>query len=127
MNETAKEWLGKANGDYQTAKRELDARDSPNYDAVCFHAQQCIEKMMKGILIINKVVPPRTHNLIQLFELLQTLCPKMKCVPEDLRYLTNASITFRYPGESADHQDAINAMENCERIRNIMMEYVKEE
>lgn len=34
--ETA-EWVEKAEGDFRTARRELFALDSPNYDAVCFH------------------------------------------------------------------------------------------
>ena len=46
MNDTVKEWLEKADRDYATAARELKVEDNPNYDAVCFHAQQCIEKLM---------------------------------------------------------------------------------
>jgi HEPN domain-containing protein len=38
----------KAEGDFLTAGRELRARKSPNYDAVCFHAQQCAEKYLKA-------------------------------------------------------------------------------
>ncbi len=51
MNETIKEWLAKSDGDFHTASREADAIESPNYDAVCFHAQQCVEKLMKAVLI----------------------------------------------------------------------------
>lgn len=40
MNETVKEWAQKADKDYATAGRELEALDRPNYDAVCFHSQQ---------------------------------------------------------------------------------------
>ena len=42
MNEIVKEWIDKAEADFATAERELAARDRENYDAVCFHAQQCI-------------------------------------------------------------------------------------
>ena len=49
MNEVAQEWINKAEGDYLTATREADA-SPPNYDAVCFHAQQCIEKLLKALL-----------------------------------------------------------------------------
>ncbi len=37
------EWVAKAEGDFSTAGRELRARKAPNYDAACFHAQQCFE------------------------------------------------------------------------------------
>lgn len=43
MNETAKEWMEKANGDYHTAKREIHVKKSPNYDAVCFHANNALD------------------------------------------------------------------------------------
>lgn len=48
MNATIKEWVDKATGDYHTASRELQVSHEPNFDAVCFHAQQCIEKLMKA-------------------------------------------------------------------------------
>jgi len=47
MNATVKEWIDKAEGDYATAGREMQATISPNDDAVCYHAQQCIGKLMK--------------------------------------------------------------------------------
>jgi HEPN domain-containing protein len=50
-SETVKEWIAKAEGDFTVACREMRARKSPNYDAACFHCQQCIEKLMKALLI----------------------------------------------------------------------------
>lgn len=70
MNDTVNEWISKAEGDYATARRELRAAESPNFDAVCFHAQQCIEKLMKALLIRLGVVPPKTHDLVILDRLL---------------------------------------------------------
>lgn len=52
MNEVVNEWVVKAEGDFLTAAREVKA-NPPNYDAVCFHAQQCIEKLLKALLIQN--------------------------------------------------------------------------
>lgn len=48
MNPLTVEWVNKAEGDFTTALRELRARKSPNYDAACFHAQQCVEKYLKA-------------------------------------------------------------------------------
>lgn len=53
MNPATAEWVSKAEGDFLTAGRELRARKSPNYDAVCFHAQQCAEKYLKAVLQEN--------------------------------------------------------------------------
>jgi len=40
MKPLTHEWIAKAEGDYRTAGREWRVRRDPNYDAVCFHAQQ---------------------------------------------------------------------------------------
>jgi HEPN domain-containing protein len=44
------EWVAKAENDFATALRESRVRKNPNYDAVCFHAQQCAEKYLKARL-----------------------------------------------------------------------------
>ena len=51
MKPLTREWVKKAEGDFVTASREFRSRSSPNFDAVCFHAQQCAEKYMKVQLI----------------------------------------------------------------------------
>jgi hypothetical protein len=50
MKPITQEWISKAEGDFATAQRELQAQEMPNYDAVCFHCQQCIEKYLKAYL-----------------------------------------------------------------------------
>ena len=50
MNPLVKEWMRKAEADLQTAKRESRVRKNPNYDAVCFHSQQAVEKLFKAKL-----------------------------------------------------------------------------
>ena len=57
-------------GDFATAGRELRARKNPNYEAACFHAQQCAEKYLKAILQEQSIPFGRTHNLIALLDLL---------------------------------------------------------
>lgn len=50
MNAIVKEWIKKAEGDLTTAAREYRARKNPNYDAACYHSQQCAEKYLKATL-----------------------------------------------------------------------------
>ena len=38
MNGPVHEWIEKAEGDFQSAQRELRARKAPNYDAACYAA-----------------------------------------------------------------------------------------
>jgi HEPN domain-containing protein len=50
MKPITQEWVNKAEADFATAQREIQVTKTPNYDAVCFHAQQCIEKYLKACL-----------------------------------------------------------------------------
>jgi HEPN domain-containing protein len=70
MKPLTSEWVEKAEGDFATASREIRARKSPNFDAVCFHAQQCAEKYLKALLQEAGVQFGRTHHLIALLDLL---------------------------------------------------------
>lgn len=117
MNATVREWVEKAEKDLATARREMQAVEDPNYDAVCFHAQQGIEKLMKGLLIYLGAVPPKLHDLAYLDQLLAPVCPGWSWPIEELRFLTRAAVAFRYPGESADRDEAAQALEIASRLR----------
>jgi len=66
MNETD-QWIEYAGNDLRAADVLLDA---DVYNQVCFHAQQCVEKVFKAGLIAQGDVYPRSHNLIALLNLL---------------------------------------------------------
>ena len=117
MNGTVEEWVLKAEADFATAGREIQATATPNYDAVCFHAQQCVEKLMKALLIHLGVTPPKTHDLRALEALLVPVCPAWSWPAQDLRFLTRASVDFRYPGEQADQEEARQAYEISSSLR----------
>ncbi|MCP4592652.1 MAG: HEPN domain-containing protein [bacterium] len=121
MTETVKEWVAKAEADFATAGRELRASTSPNFDAVCFHAQQSVEKLMKALLIQMEVTPPRTHDLAQLDQLLTPIYPGWTWPVEDLRLLSRAAVSFRYPGETAEHKEASLAFEKCTAMRERLL------
>jgi len=125
LNETVKEWIAKAEGDFVVASREMRARRSPNFDAVCFHCQQCVEKLMKGLAIQLGVTPPRTHVLLLLDETLRVACPQWSWPAEELRFLSQAAVFLRYPGESAGKQEAREAMAIAKRMRARLRDLLK--
>ena len=67
MNEDAERWLAFARQDLRMAELALG---EPIYNQVCFHAQQCVEKAIKGWLHSQGQQPPRTHRLADLLPLL---------------------------------------------------------
>lgn len=117
MKPLTREWVEKAEGDFATASRELRARKSPNYDAACFHAQQRIEKYLKARLQEADIAFGRTHNLVALLDFLRPLEPAWEILRPHLRALTAFAVAFRYPGESADKEDAREALTLCRTVR----------
>jgi len=79
MNPLTREWVSKAEGDLSTAERELRARKKPNYDAACFHAQQCAEKYLKAFLQEKGIPFGKTHNLVALLVRPSQLSPAWSC------------------------------------------------
>jgi HEPN domain-containing protein len=125
MNRPAKEWIVKAEGDYATALRELRARKNPNYDAACFHAQQCIEKYLKGILQARQIGFTRTHDLCLLLDASLGEFPLWEPFRPDLEMLTQYAIAFRYPGETATKAEARQAVDTATKLRKVFRTTVK--
>jgi len=120
MNELAVEWLQKAEGDYATAGRETRARRYPNYDAACFHAQQAAEKYLKAFLQDHGLPAPRTHNLVELLELCLPLDASFEFLRDLLILLDGYSVRYRYPGESANKDEAKTAFQTIRQVRAFM-------
>ena len=110
MNAQIKEWIAKAEGDCASAMREYRARNYPNYDSACFHAQQCLEKYLKAVLIKNRIPFSKVHDLEVLLDLCLAVYPLWEPMRNDMQLLTQYAVQFRYPGESADKEDARQAV-----------------
>ena len=117
MNPLTLEWVEKAEGDFITATRELRARNSPNFDAVCFHAQQMAEKYLKAILQEHANPIPKTHSLADLMALCMKINPSYQMVQSDLNILEGYAVQFRYPGQSADKLDAKATLKAAKVVR----------
>lgn len=118
MANISAEWVVKAAGDATTAYREYRARKAPNYDAACFHAQQCVEKLIKAVLIQQEIPFRRIHDLEVLLDACLELYPLWESLRADTQLLTQYAVQFRYPGESADKEEAkeaISAMKRCDQ------------
>ena len=117
MKTITAEWAAKAEGDLATARRELQAEDTPNYDAACFHAQQCAEKFLKARLVEAQRSVPKVHDLGGLLDLVLDLEPKWGELRTELVSLSNMAVEVRYPGASADLIDAQQAVGTAEKLR----------
>ncbi len=118
MKPIAAEWLSKAEADFATMERECGVRTNPNYDGMCFHAQQCAEKYLKARLCEADIPFSKIHDLVALLEQVLDVEPAWETFREDLAYLSDFAVTFRYPGESANRESALDAQRRCRRFRN---------
>jgi HEPN domain-containing protein len=114
------EWIAKAEGDFATAQRELKATDHPNYDAVCFHAQQCAEKYLKAFLQDANIAFPKIHDLADLLASAILLEPTWASMTAELNALTAFAVEYRYPGDSADLAEATEAFQICRNVRQVI-------
>ena len=64
-------WVEKAEHDLTNAVHTLTIpdRECP-FDTVCLHAQQCVEKYVKALLVHLRVDFPKTHDIARLTQLL---------------------------------------------------------
>ena len=88
------DWLRFAAEDMQMAELALKAEI---FNQTCFHAQQCVEKVLKAWLAHHGHVPPRVHQM----SLLLKLCPQPLPFPATLETnvlaLDRFYIPTRYP------------------------------
>jgi len=117
MNPKAAEWIEKAEADFRSLERECRARVGPNYDGACFHAQQCVEKYLKAILLENNREVPKIHNLPGILNQIVEFEPVWELLRKDLAFLSAFSVAYQYPGDSADRQQALDARRKCRWIR----------
>ena len=114
------EWVRKAEGDFVTAERELSAASDPNYDAVCFHSQQCVEKYLKGMLQEAEVHFEKTHDLAALLDSALVLEPDWENLRSELDLLSSFAVDFRYPGEFATEAEAECSIVTCRKLRQLV-------
>jgi HEPN domain-containing protein len=120
MNPAVAEWVSKAEGDFLTAGREMRARKSPNYDAVCFHAQQCAEKYLKAVLQESDKRIPKIHFLLELLAMILDFDTSYEFMKSDLEVLEDYSVRFRYPGHFAEKYEAKAAYTAAETVRKFV-------
>jgi len=112
-------WIDKAESDLKIAVIALKAgRDCPT-DAVAFHAQQCAEKYLKALLVLDSIDFPKIHDIGELIVLLPHGVAVGVSVEQQRRLTSYATVT-RYPGdyEPISLTEARKAVEVAQRIRD---------
>jgi HEPN domain-containing protein len=99
QNPEALAWYRFAQMDF-TAAGTLNeyARPKP-LEIICYHAQQCVEKMLKGFLIANDIDAPKKHDLPFLCDLCVETDNRFGELSDICEFLTIFGVQPRYPNE----------------------------
>ena len=90
--------MNKADDDLTVAVHTMTLEKRCPTAAVCFHAQQCVEKYLKAVLVMEQIEFARTHDLRILMDLMpSTVRIDLDAANQDR--LTRFAVATRYPGE----------------------------
>ena len=97
--ELVRQWKKKAQSDWTTVEILLAHEQCPA-EAVCFHCQQFVEKLLKALLSRHSIEAPKTHDLRRLIQLAESLAPDLSQFSDASDKLTVHGVETRYPGDS---------------------------
>lgn len=120
--ELAKQFLMLADDDLRLS--ELIMGDSePICWAAAFHAQQCAEKALKGLLTFHNVRAGKTHDIGNLLKLSLSVVPDLEQLRESASMLTAYAVDSRYPVPHGDvsKKEAAAAIEAARSIYEFIL------
>ncbi len=92
-------WFVKASQDLGAAAHLFTA-EPPFLADIVFHAQQAVEKALKGFLTWRSTPFRKTHNLEEIGEQCLRLDPTLKSLVDEVVPLTKYAWKFRYPDDA---------------------------
>jgi len=117
MKPTTREWVRKAENDFQAATQLLRRRKDVVPDAVCFLCQQCVEKYLKARMLEAGIAFARTHDLLQLLNACVQVEPLWSAYAKVVDAMSDYAVDFRYPGHSATLREARLALKHGRSLR----------
>ena len=118
IRDFVQQWLDKAEGDLAAAEILLRA-ETHDYFPCAFHCQQASEKFLKAYLVCHQIEFRKTHDLGELLKLAAQAEPTLQQELGSCEWLTPFGVEFRYPGESANKECAVEAKRLCTYVRKI--------
>ncbi|MBI5117099.1 HEPN domain-containing protein [Candidatus Poribacteria bacterium] len=120
--EFVQQWIDKAEQDFGLAEHMLEEH-SPYLGAMGFHCQQAAEKYLKAFLIHHQVDFPKTHDIVEILDLVAQVAPALAQSLRELRALSPYGVNIRYPGDIPDLTlpEAEQAVELAGRARDSIL------
>lgn len=122
-----KEWLDKADGDFESAISLYKNKRKKNiYCIIAFHCQQAVEKYLKVLLICHKIDFPKIHDLLKLLDLIKEKDPFLNGIKNELNTLNPFAVWFRYPGEDINITELKEVIKVTKKLKMILQKRIKE-
>ena len=109
-------WMHRAEEDWLLARSALRRKVPLTYGAT-FHAQQCVEKYLKALLVSRRQAFPRTHDVIALYDLCIRHGLSVPIGSDKLERLAAYAVQVRYPGEDPTPDEAREAVQIAQEVR----------
>jgi len=112
----ARRFLALADRDINTVKLLAGIPESDD-EAIGFHAQQAVEKCLKAVLALHEVPFRKTHDLVELVDLLRDSGLPLPPNADALNELNPFAVTFRYDFivEAMDREQMQDIVETVRR------------
>ncbi len=116
---TVRQWIEKAEHDLRNAEHTLMLGEGCPFDTICFHAQQCVEKYFKALLVLHSTDFPRTHDLRVIMQLVSS-CVDLGLPISEIVALNRYAVETRYPGhwEPITRSEAEEAVAQARKVRS---------
>lgn len=116
--ELVRQWVAYAEEDLRAAQFLLTMEPDCPVRSVCFHSQQCIEKLVKAVLSYHAIEFPRIHDIGELVALLPVRLP-LDWTPGEQRRITDYATVGRYPGEmeEVDRREGEEAVDLARKVK----------
>lgn len=125
-NKLIQQWIDFARMDFLTAKHLYEHMHPKPLEIICYHCQQCVEKLLKGVLLSKGEAIKKTHDLGLLAEMLQeyeTVDEKYLEMCDDL---TPYGVKIRYPQELYIEEHHVKkALQETETLYGWLMEILE--
>ncbi len=120
-----RQWVERADEDLRNAEYTLTLEKDCPFGTVCFHAQQCVEKCLKALLVFQGIDFPKIHDLPELLALVPGSLRPILSAQEQERLTDYATVT-RYPGdwEPITRKDAEEAVELAREVREAIRKHL---
>lgn len=128
MRKIVKDWVRVAEDEYSDS---IILYEHNKYKGACYHAQQCVEKSLKALILEKGGEFKRVHDIVKLIEIAGTYGWQIAISIDDAVFL-NSIYKGRYPAEEGllpfgepTMEDAKRAVEQAEKMITFLRQCLK--